>query len=310
MGILRRLFLILLTFSIIVPISAQTLWDNLNSMVPEGSGFVYSFDPNKKTEAFDKTAFFLSDYLYRDLFYITDLDRRIEDNYKFKIISAVLHNLTEDNPQVLIYKNYVAGKSLNVAIRLVTNKEKPTERAILFMTNLMQGGKLAETSEQLDQSFGRIFVLTPTGKLVQLNDFEDKKKEEKLDRNQRADAYLFDEKLENDQNILPLLTEHLKEEKDPYRFFVGHVTMAQYFLSVNKFEDAKIWIEKAEQLRMRTKEGDVSWDAPLRLVTFNYNYLKLFEKDGNQLPEGDKNESAENPKPSQKSMKKSKKDNQ
>ncbi|TGK10200.1 hypothetical protein EHO60_10155 [Leptospira fletcheri] len=277
MRFIRRILSIFLMLSFSASLAAQSLWDNLNSMVPDGSGFIYSFDPNKKTAAFDKTMFFLSDYLYRDLFYITDLDRRIEDEYKFKIVSAVLHNLTEDNPQVLIFKNYLEGKSLNVAIRLVTNKENPSERAILFMTNLMQGGKLAANSAQLDESFGRIFVLTPIGKLVQLNDFADKRKDEKLDRNQKADAYLFDEKPENDSEILPLLTEHLKEEKDPYRFFVGNVTMAQYYLSVNRFEEARSWIQKAETLRLKTEGADVSWDVPLRLVTFNYNYLNSYE---------------------------------
>jgi len=250
MRIIKILLLLVVCLFIHSQLQGQDLLSNKNKHVPEGKKFTLFYTKTGNSPLKTLKPFFTMDYLLDDIFDSLEIQHLTSDD-KILIIRTVLNNVNAKKPAMLIIKDYETNSSLNIFFRIFSNQNNTS---LIVVTNYnIKSKKLAKNKSEFESCYGILYHIM-IGKLVKDNDLHEKGKKSAFDKNLKADLYLFDEIEKNDNEIEQLVKEHIKEEKEPFRNYIGHITLVQYYISVKRYDDALKYLIICERLN-RFKKG-------------------------------------------------------
>lgn len=187
--------------------------------------------------------YFFLNYFYTDALLNLDLLGRFTIEEKTAMVKRLFANLREEYPAKLIVKDYIRGKDLEIAYRILNGKGG---RSLVMLTNynartkrIVTGGNLAEAYATLYYIKGKKLV---SNHYIYTKELEDKNKD---NPNNLADLYIFDDVDENDAAIEKMLLEQIGTVGIPSRKFVALSTLCQYYLSVKDLNKTKETLQQA-----------------------------------------------------------------
>lgn len=172
--------------------------------------------------------FYLTHYLYIDLFLRESLFVNANVEEVSNILEAIKKFVSEGHPlEIEIEK---PGKN-NYRIKMVVFKKDDNEELLIAFTNWNPNKKIFEKEFDIkSNNYTRWYFLNDS-KMTYRKDMSDQNNYSEMKENDLANAYLFDEVIENDEKIKPiidkLLTMEDLEVKDKVE---AHLILLKYYI--------------------------------------------------------------------------------
>jgi hypothetical protein len=263
-GLLIPIFLICQVFSLIAdPVATTTVKFEI---IP---------GENISEGAFSLNRYLFVHRLYMDIFSGFGLIEKISTKDKIKILSFFEHYLSKEIPIFLYIGNFQNQKGLMLALRVVQIKDRSimviNSNVDLKTRELLPPGDFPETT------YTRLNLIKGE-KVIGSNDLYDGEKEKKLladqsdvaaAKNNLADMYLFDEIQDNDGMVEKLLLDAITSFKNTAGRFVAKLTLAQYYLFINKPEKVETIISECKQI-LSSQEDKKNWDDAIAVMEEEY----------------------------------------
>lgn len=267
---MRRTFAVL-CMALLILASAGALADEDYLVVVDG--------PESEVNRDGLHPYYFLHYFYLDVLLRLGLLDRFSLEEKAVMARRLFLNLSAEHPVRLIVKDYEPGKDLQIAYRIM-EKEKAGERALMMFTNYHGEKRRLIGEEEWREAYARLYHLRHARMVPGEYLFSrEREVETKGDGNNLADLYLFDDSVENDARIEPLLTEYIAREAEPAKRYIGLLTFAQYHMVRGDFVRAEDCLDRALAVwREEILERKDHWWLPYLITHEEYQVLSSYWK--------------------------------
>jgi hypothetical protein len=249
----KLLFSLLLLFVLVPPVSAQIESIEFSLPEEESSANPYQLEP-----------YYFLHYLYTDVLYFFGLLDELDLPAKTEIFTKLFNNMGAGHPVGVVIKLAGHDEPLRVSYRVFADGDM----LLVYMTTNYDYQKEEILKRFTWECYSQLYYIAGD-KLVNDNYIYSEEKEEiyKVNLNNLADLYIFDERAGNDHLIEELLLEYINSSYSATSKLVGNLTLAQYYMVMNELEKAQESLAEAEALFADLEGRDKKdWRVPL-LIT-------------------------------------------
>ena len=246
---------------------------SINFAIGQSENVKYYTNNDAKSKYLKADKFYLTHYLYLDLFLREDLYKEANPNEVAYILNLIKEYSSIDHPlDIEIRLNKKTTYKLRVKIA-----EKDGEVLFIVFTNFNLQTKKYE-KEITGESYTRWYFLNGS-KLTYRKDMSRENDYDTMNEIDLANAFLFDEIIENDKQVESTAKKGIETEEDRFQIFIGDLILLKNSIYQSENDKTKKLIDQIESDIKSNKgeKGIASIQSILDVTKFQIELMKLIE---------------------------------
>jgi len=245
----------------------------MNLASGQSNNVEYFTNNNAKNEYLKADNFYLTHYLYLDLFLREDLYTEANADEVAYILSLIKNYSSIEHPLDIVIK-LNKKNTYKLRIKIV---EKDGEVLFIVFTNYNLQTKKFD-KEITGESYTRWYFLNGS-KMTYRKDMSRENDYKTMNDIDLANSYLFDEIAENDNQVENTVQKGIKSEEDKFQIFIGDLIKLKNSIYQDDLEKTKTLISQIEtEIKSNNSEKRIaSVQSMLDVTKFQIELIKLLE---------------------------------
>lgn len=217
--------------------------------------------------------FYFVHHTFADSFFMTNLNDQLSYDDMADILSNVYDGVTKKEK---VNVEYNISKPSDAKIAYFYSNHKKNGETFIMLTNFNNTTRKFEHEPDPKDQLARWYFIRGE-KLVYRKDLFSIEEEEKR-KNGKAfeiiDYYLFDDNIENDKHVKPLIDDLIASEESDTNKLYGYLYLSEYYLLNNDFDNSEKAIKSLTKIFEESKTIPKGYSLIVSMATTEYEIMK------------------------------------